>query len=180
MAAAYAAGAANLPFGVLRGYAAPTSPRTRGSRTIDVPVHRRGARRGAGASGPTSGSSTPSRPTGRETSSSGGSPACRRRRCSRRSRSIVTVEEIVDELEPRPGRRSCCPAWVIDAVAVVPGGAHPSYAHGYYERDNEFYVAWDAISRDREHVHRLDAGARARTARRRRDGRRTRATPPTR
>ena len=39
---------------------------------------------------------------------------------------------------------------MIDAVACVPGGAHPSYAHGYYERDNEFYVAWDAISRDRE------------------------------
>ena len=39
---------------------------------------------------------------------------------------------------------------MIDAVALAPGGAHPSYAHGYYERDNDFYVAWDAISRDRE------------------------------
>ena len=37
-----------------------------------------------------------------------------------------------------------------DAVAEAPGGAHPSYAHGYYDRDNEFYVAWDEISRDRE------------------------------
>ena len=55
------------------------------------------------------------------------------------ARSIVTVEEIVDELEPRPGG-VVLPAWVIDAVAVAPGGAHPSYAHGYYERDNEFYV----------------------------------------
>ena len=65
------------------------------------------------------------------------------------TRSIVTVEEIVDELEPRPGA-IVLPAWVIDAVAVVPGGAQPSYAHGYYERDNEFYVAWDEISRDRD------------------------------
>jgi glutaconate CoA-transferase subunit A len=39
---------------------------------------------------------------------------------------------------------------VIDAVAEVPGGARPSYAHGYYDRDNDFYVAWDSISRDRD------------------------------
>jgi glutaconate CoA-transferase subunit A len=42
------------------------------------------------------------------------------------------------------------PAWAITAVALAPGGAHPSYAHGYYARDNAFYVEWDAISRDRE------------------------------
>ena len=42
------------------------------------------------------------------------------------------------------------PGWVVTAVAAAPGGAHPSYAHGYYERDNAFYVRWDAISRDRE------------------------------
>jgi glutaconate CoA-transferase subunit A len=42
------------------------------------------------------------------------------------------------------------PAWVVTAVALAPGGAHPSYAHSYYDRDNAFYVAWDAISRDRE------------------------------
>jgi glutaconate CoA-transferase subunit A len=39
---------------------------------------------------------------------------------------------------------------VIDAVAVAPGGAHPSYADGYYDRDNDFYVAWDTVSRDRD------------------------------
>ena len=65
------------------------------------------------------------------------------------ARSVVTVEEIVDELELRPGG-AVLPSWVVDAVALAPGGAHPSYAHGYYERDNDFYVAWDAISRDRE------------------------------
>ena len=65
------------------------------------------------------------------------------------ARSIVTVEEVVDELELRPGG-VVIPGWVVDAVAVAPGGAHPSYAHGYYERDNEFYVAWDEISRDRD------------------------------
>jgi glutaconate CoA-transferase subunit A len=42
------------------------------------------------------------------------------------------------------------PSWVVDAVCAAPGGAHPSYAHGYYDRDNEFYVDWDAISHDRD------------------------------
>jgi glutaconate CoA-transferase subunit A len=64
-------------------------------------------------------------------------------------RSLVTVEEIVDELEPRPGA-VVLPGWAVDAVAPAPGGAHPSYAQGYYDRDNAFYIAWDAISRDRE------------------------------
>jgi glutaconate CoA-transferase subunit A len=65
------------------------------------------------------------------------------------SRSVVTVEEIVDELEPRPGA-VLLPAWAIGYVALAPGGAHPSYALGYSIRDNDFYVAWDAVSRDRE------------------------------
>ena len=64
-------------------------------------------------------------------------------------RSLVTVEEIVDRLEPRPGA-VILPSWVLTAVACVPGGAHPSYAAGYSQRDNAFYEAWDPISRDRE------------------------------
>ena len=65
------------------------------------------------------------------------------------ARSLVTVEEVVDELELRPGG-VVLPAWVVDAVALAPGGAHPSYAHGYYDRDNDFYRAWDPIARDRD------------------------------
>jgi glutaconate CoA-transferase, subunit A len=64
-------------------------------------------------------------------------------------RAIVTVEEIVDRLEPRPGGM-VLPEWVVAAVAEVPGGAHPSYAAGYSTRDNAFYAEWDAISRDRD------------------------------
>lgn len=64
-------------------------------------------------------------------------------------RVIVTVEEIVDDLQAPPN--SCIlPAWAVTYVCHVPGGAHPSYAHGYYKRDNAFYKAWDKISRDRE------------------------------
>src|SRR5436190_11864397 len=64
-------------------------------------------------------------------------------------RSLVTVEEVVDELEPRPNA-TVLPGWVVTAVAVVPGGARPSYAQDYYDRDNDAYREWDAISRDRD------------------------------
>jgi glutaconate CoA-transferase, subunit A len=77
------------------------------------------------------------------------------------ARSVVTVEEVVESLEPRPGA-IVLPSWTVGYVAQVPGGAHPSYALGYSTRDNDFYRAWDEISRDRdrfsawldEHVYR--------------------------
>jgi len=62
---------------------------------------------------------------------------------------IVTVEEIVDELNA-PLNACVLPSWVVSCVCAVPGGAHPSYAHGYYKRDNAFCMAWDGISRERE------------------------------
>jgi glutaconate CoA-transferase subunit A len=65
------------------------------------------------------------------------------------SRSLVTVERIVDQLEPRPGGM-IIPGWVIDAVAEAPGGSQPSYALGLTKRDNDFYRFWDTVSRDRE------------------------------
>jgi glutaconate CoA-transferase subunit A len=64
-------------------------------------------------------------------------------------RSIVTVEEIVGHLDPRPDA-VVLPSWTVSYVGAVPGGAHPSYALGYSERDNDYYVAWDPISRDRD------------------------------
>ena len=64
-------------------------------------------------------------------------------------KAIVTVEEVVDDLKAWPN--ACIlPGWTLSAVCCVPGGAFPSYAHGYYERENRFYQAWDAISRERE------------------------------
>ncbi|MEP0320438.1 CoA transferase subunit A [Bauldia litoralis] len=65
-------------------------------------------------------------------------------------RSIVTVEEIVDDFGPRSPNAVILPAWTVTAIALVPGGAYPSYAHGYYKRANAFYKAWDAIARDRD------------------------------
>ena len=61
----------------------------------------------------------------------------------------VTVEEVVNDFGASPN--ACVlPYWVISHISVVPGGAHPSYAHGYYKRDNAFCKAWDGISRNRE------------------------------
>lgn len=64
------------------------------------------------------------------------------------SRSIATVEERVTTFDSRV--TTVLPAWVVSAVAVVPDGSHPSYTQGYSNRDNDFYAAWDAISRDRD------------------------------
>lgn len=64
-------------------------------------------------------------------------------------RSVVTVEEIVEDFGPRSTNAVILPAWTVTAIAKVPGGAHPSYAQGCYKRDNAFYIAWDKIARDK-------------------------------
>ncbi|MFK4824331.1 CoA transferase subunit A [Paenochrobactrum sp. BZR 588] len=65
-------------------------------------------------------------------------------------RSVITVEEIVDELQPASPNSLVLPSWAVTAVVAVPGGAFPSYAQGYYKRNNAFYLAWDEIARDRD------------------------------
>jgi glutaconate CoA-transferase subunit A len=64
-------------------------------------------------------------------------------------RVIVVVEELVDEAVIRSDpNRTVIPGMIVDAVVVEPHGAHPSYAQGYYDRDNSFYLEWDRISQD--------------------------------
>jgi glutaconate CoA-transferase subunit A len=148
MAAAYAAGAANLPFGTLRGYVGTDLvARTRVGRVVcpftgeelaAVPALR-----------PDVGIVHAQQADRHGNVQLWGITGVQKEAVLASARSLVTVEEVVDELEPRPGG-VVLPGWVIGAVALAPGGAHPSYAHGYYDRDNAFYVRWDAISRDRE------------------------------
>jgi glutaconate CoA-transferase subunit A len=148
MAAAYAAGAASLPFGVVRGYfGTDLASRTRvesitcpftGEDLAAVPAQR-----------PMVGIIHAQQADRHGNVQLWGITGVQKEVVLGAERSLVTVEEIVDELEPRPDA-VVLPTWVVDAVACVPGGARPSYAHGYYERDNDFYVRWDAISRDRE------------------------------
>jgi glutaconate CoA-transferase, subunit A len=148
MAAAYAAGAANLPFGVLRGYtgtelaarttvARLTCPFT-GEELAAVPAHR-----------PDVGIIHAQRADRAGNVQLWGITGVQKEVVLAAARSIVTVEELVTELEPKPGGITI-PAWAIGAVSLAPGGAHPAYAHGYYGRDNDFYQRWAAISRDRD------------------------------
>jgi glutaconate CoA-transferase subunit A len=148
MAAAYAAGAANLPFGVLRGYRGGDLPaRTRvadvtcpftGETLAAVPAHR-----------PDVGIVHAQRADRAGNVQLWGILGVQKETVLASRVSIVTVEEIVDELTPLPGA-IVIPSWAVTAVSVAPGGAHPSYAHGYYDRDNVFYRGWDAISRERD------------------------------
>jgi glutaconate CoA-transferase, subunit A len=148
MAAAYAAGASNLPFGVLRGYVDTDLVDRTSVRRITCPFTREDLAAVA-AHRPDVGVIHAQQADRDGNVQLWGILGVQKEAILASARSIVTVEEIVEELEPRPGA-VVIPSWTIDAIAVAPGGAHPSYAHGYYERDNEFYVQWDAISRDRD------------------------------
>ena len=148
MANRYVAGASRLPFAVLRGYRGSDLPkRTRTVATVRCPftgeelaavaalnpdvtvIHAQRADRAGNVQ-------------------LWGLLGVQKEAALAAERVLVTVEEVVEELEARPGA-IVLPGWVVDAVAVVPGGAHPSYATGYSVRDNAYYQAWDAIARDR-------------------------------
>jgi glutaconate CoA-transferase, subunit A len=74
---------------------------------------------------------------------------CQKEAAFAAERVIVVVEELVDESVVRADpNRTIIPGLIVDAVVVEPYGAHPSYAQGYYDRDNRFYIDWEAISRD--------------------------------
>lgn len=149
MANRYVAGASNLPFAVLRGYVgtdlpgvtdtiAPVTCPFTGEEFMAVPalhpdvaiVHAQQADRSGNVA-------------------LWGITGIQKETVLSAERSIVTVEEVVDEFEPY-SHQIVLPSVAIDAISVVPGGAYPSYAHGYYPRDNAFYEAWDDIARDRE------------------------------
>lgn len=149
MANAYVAGAANLPFAVLRGYVGSDLPKYNPRiRFIECPFT--GERLAA----------TPAlRPDvtiihAQQADRKGnvllwGIVGVQKEAALAAKKVIVTVEEIVERLDA--AANACVlPSWVVSAVAHVPRGAHPSYAHDYYERDNRFYQEWDEISRDRE------------------------------
>jgi glutaconate CoA-transferase, subunit A len=147
MAAAYAAGASNLPFGLVRGYeGTDLAERTRVAwirspfgeeQVAAVPAIR-----------PDVGIVHAQQADEAGNVQLWGISGVQKEVVLASKRTIVTVEEIVARLEPQP-KSVFLPAWAITAVSVAPGGAHPSYAHGYYDRDNAFYVAWDEVSRDR-------------------------------
>jgi len=150
MANAYEAGAANLPCAVFRGYIGVELPRVNpnikritcpftGEELAAVPalrpdvavVHAQKADRAANVLFE-------------------GIVGVQKQAVLAAKRALVTVEEIVDDFGPRSPNTVILPSWTVSAIACVPGGAHPSYAHGYYKRDNAYYKAWDAIARERD------------------------------
>jgi glutaconate CoA-transferase subunit A len=146
---ALAAGAANLPFGVLRGYAGTElEAHCPGLAWVDCPFT--GERLAAvRAVRPDVGIIHAQQADRSGNVQLWGVVGVQKEVALASRRTLVTVEEIVDRLEPRAGAVTI-PSWTIDAVALAPAGAYPSYALDYYDRDDEFYAAWVAISRDRE------------------------------
>ncbi len=149
MANRYVAGASGLPFAILRGYAGTDLvEQTPSIRTVTCPFT--GEELAAvSALNPDVGVIHAQRADRAGNVQMWGITGVQKEAVLASSRSIVTVEEIVDELDARPGA-VVLPTWIVDYVAVAPRGAHPSYALGYTERDNSYYQAWDAISRDRD------------------------------
>ena len=149
MANAYVAGAAGLPFAVLRGYAGTDLGKHTPSVTrIDCPFT--GQRLTAvRALSPDVAIIHAQQADRRGNVMLWGISGVQKEAVLAARRAIVTVEEIVDELEARP-HAVVLPSWVLTAVAVVPNGAWPSYAAGYSVRDNAFYAEWDEIARDRD------------------------------
>lgn len=149
MAGRYQAGASGLPFSVLRGYVGSDLPKHNPNiRTITCPF-----------TGETLAATPAINPDvsvihAQRADRKGnvlihGIVGIQKEAVLAARAAIVTVEEVVDDLHA-PMNACLLPHWALAAVCVVPRGAHPSYAHGYYGRDNAFCKAWDPISRDRE------------------------------
>jgi len=150
MANAYEAGAAGLPCAVFRGYIGGDLPRVNpnirrvtcpftGEELAAVPAHR-----------PDVAVIHAQRADREGNVMIEGVLGVQKEAVLAAQRSVVTVEEIVDQLPEQRSLNACVlPYWTVSFVAEVPGGAFPSYAQGYYPRTNSFYKQWDEISRDR-------------------------------
>ena len=149
MANAYEAGAANLPFAVFRGYQGVDLPKVNPKiRTVECPFT--GERLAAvPAIRPDVTIIHAQRADRAGNVLLDGIVGVQKQAVLAARRAVVTVEEQVDELGAPGLNAVILPAWTTSAIAVVPGGAFPSYAQGYYRRANGFYIAWDDIARDR-------------------------------
>ncbi len=149
MANRFQAGASGLPFAILRGYRGTSLPaHTAGVADITCPFTGE-TLTAVSALRPDVAVIHAQRADRRGNVQFWGISGVQKEAVLASARSVVTVEEIVDSLDPHPGA-VVLPSWTVGYVAVVPGGAHPSYALGYSARDNDFYFAWDAISRERQ------------------------------
>jgi glutaconate CoA-transferase subunit A len=150
MANAYDAGAANLPFAMFRGYIGADLPKVNpaikeitcpytGERLATVPAIRPDVSIIHALKADREGNVLLE-----------GIVGVQKEAVLAAERSVVTVEEIVEDFGDISPNAVILPTWTMTAVVAVPGGAHPSYAQGYYKRDNAYYKAWDQIARDRD------------------------------
>ena len=154
MAAAYAAGASGLPCAIFRGYLGSELRRVNGrirsvecpftgEQLVAVPAHR-----------PAVAIIHAQRADRRGNVLISGIVGVQKEAMLAATHAIATVEEIVEHLHTEGTNAVVLPSWTVDAIAVAPGGARPSYAHGYYQRDNAYYTAWDELARDRDRFRR--------------------------
>ncbi len=149
MATRLSAAASGLPFGVLRGYAGTDLPfNTTGIAPISCPFTGE-TLTAVSALHPDLAIIHAQRADRRGNVQLWGISGLQKEAVLAAKHSLVTVEEVVDELEQVPGQ-VILPNWVVTAISPVRDGAHPSYASGYSTRDNGFYKAWDSVSRNRE------------------------------
>ena len=149
MGVAYSAGASGLPFGVLRGYIGTDLPAHNALvRSVKCPY--------TGEQLATVPAINPDvtilhaqRADRKGNVAISGIVGAQREAALAAKTLVVTVEEVVEEIPPALNS-VLLPHWLISAVVHCPGGAYPSYAHGYYARDNAFYQRWDDLARDRE------------------------------
>lgn len=148
MAARYSAGASGLPFGILYGYSGSDLEKHANIATMRSPF------------GPEEVTAVPAinpdvavihaqQADRRGNVGLWGITGVQREVALASARVIVTVEEVLEELDLRGPNGTVLPSWTVDAIVEVPRGSHPSYSMGYTHRDNAFYTKWDAISRDR-------------------------------
>ena len=149
MVTAYAAGAAHLPFGTLRGYLGTDLPKHNSNiRFIECPFT--GERLAAvPAIRPDVTIVHAQKADRRGNVLMWGVVGVQKEAILAAKRAIVTIEEFVDRLEAPPNS-VVLPSWIVSAVCQVKGGAFPSYAQGYYKRNNAFYKQWDKIAVDRD------------------------------
>ncbi|MFA5494975.1 MAG: CoA-transferase [Porticoccaceae bacterium] len=150
MTCAYDAGAANLPFGLLRGYLGTDLPKVNGNiRWVTCPFTDE-TLAAVAAIRPDVAIIHAQRADRHGNVMLEGIIGIQREAVLSAKKALVTVEDIVDDFGERSPNAVILPGWALTAISLAPGGAHPSYAHGYYKRSNSFYVSWDEISRDRE------------------------------
>ena len=153
MANAYEAGAAGLPLAVFRGYIGTDLPKVNpniksivcpftGEKLAAIPSHR-----------PDVAVIHAQRADRKGNVMIEGVLGVQKEAVLASKRQVVTVEEIVDELPERSLNAVVLPHWTVSHVVEVPGGAFPSYAQGYYPRNNSFYKQWDEIARERDTFH---------------------------